>query len=107
MNSWSRPATNLHSPERLAMLRALFVASVTLAGVGPALAAADIDTCRDPVAEPEARLVACSAVTVDDAITGKPKAAAYQVMGDSFMKKRDYDSAITAFGKAHDEDPEN
>ncbi len=89
------------------MLRALFVAMVTLAGIGPVLAAADIDTCRDPASEPEARLVACSAVTADDAITGKPKAAAYQVIGDSFMKKRDYDAAITAFGKAHDADPEN
>jgi hypothetical protein len=45
------------------MLRALFVAIVTLAGVGPVLAAADIDTCRDAAAEQEARLVACSAVT--------------------------------------------
>jgi hypothetical protein len=72
------------------MLRALFVAIVTLAGVGPVLAAADIDTCRDQAAEPEARLVACSAVTADDTITGKPRGAAYLVIGDSFMKKRDY-----------------
>jgi tetratricopeptide (TPR) repeat protein len=107
MNLWSFPATNLHPPERFAMLRALFVAIVTLAGVGPLLAAADIDTCRDAAAEPEARLVACSAVTADDTITGKPRAAAYQVIGDSFMKKRDYDSAIAAFGKAHDADPDN
>ena len=89
------------------MLRALFVAIVTLVGIGPVLAAADIDTCRDPTAEPEARLVACSAVTADDAITGKSRAAAYQVIGDSFMKKRDYDGAIDAFGKAHDADPDN
>ncbi|SDO87484.1 tetratricopeptide repeat protein [Afipia sp. GAS231] len=89
------------------MLRALFVAIVTLAGAGPVLAAADIDICRDPAAEAEARLVACSAVTADDTINGKPRAAAYQVIGDSFMKKRDYDSAIAAFGKAHDADPES
>jgi tetratricopeptide (TPR) repeat protein len=89
------------------MLRAVFVAIVALVGMGPVLAAADIDTCRDPAAESEARLVACSAVTVDDTITGKPRAAAYQVIGDSFMKKRDYDSAIDAFGKAHDTDPDN
>jgi tetratricopeptide (TPR) repeat protein len=89
------------------MLRALFVAIVTLVGIGPVLAAADIDTCRDPAAEPEARLVACSAVTADDTITGKPRGAAYQVIGDSFTKKRDYDSAIDAFGKAHKADPDN
>jgi len=89
------------------MLRALFVAIVTLAGAGPVLAAADIDACRDPATEPEARLVACSAVTADDRISGKSRAAAYQVIGDSFMKKRDYDSAITAFSKAHDADPDN
>jgi hypothetical protein len=71
------------------------------------LAATDIDTCRDPATEAEARLVACSAATADDTITGKPRAAAYQVIGDSFMKKRDYDSAIAAFGKAHDADPDN
>jgi hypothetical protein len=40
MNWRSLPATNLHPPERLSMLRALFVAIVTLAGVGPVLAAA-------------------------------------------------------------------
>ena len=89
------------------MLRALFVAIVTLAGVGPVLAAADIDTCRDQAAEAEARLVACSAVTADDTITGKPRAAAYQVIGESFMKKRDYDGAIGAYSKAIDADPDN
>jgi tetratricopeptide (TPR) repeat protein len=89
------------------MLRALFVAIIALVSAGSALAAADIVTCRDPAAQPEARLVACSAMTADDSIAGKPRAAAYQVIGDSFMKKRDYDSAITAFGKAHDADPDN
>src|ERR1700730_4513374 len=106
MNWRSLPATNLHPPERLPMLRALFVAIVALVGMGPVLAAADIDTCRDPAAESEARLVACSAVTADDTITGKPRAAAYQVIGDAFMKKRDYDGAIDAFGKAHEADPD-
>lgn len=89
------------------MLRALFVAIVTLAGIGPVLAAADIDICRDTATEPETRLIACSAATLDDTITGKPRAVAYQVIGDSFMKKRDYDGAIEAFGKAHDADPGN
>ncbi len=80
------------------MLRALSIGIVTLVAAGPALAAADIDTCRDPGADPEARLVACSAVTGDDKVTGKSRAAAYQVIGDSFMKKRDYDGAASRGG---------
>jgi tetratricopeptide (TPR) repeat protein len=89
------------------MLRALLIGIVTLVAAGPALAAADIDTCRDLGADPEARLVACSAVTADDKVTGKSRAAAYQVIGDSFMKKRDYDGAIGAFSKAIEADPDN
>jgi tetratricopeptide (TPR) repeat protein len=89
------------------MLRAL-VLSIALFGISaPALAAADIDTCRDVGAEAEARLVACSAVTLDDSVTGKPRAAAYGYIGESQAKKRDYDSAITAYSKAHDADPDN
>ena len=65
------------------MLRALLIGIVTLVAAGPALAAADIDTCRDLGADPDARLVACSAVAADDTITGKPRAAAYQVIGES------------------------
>lgn len=89
------------------MLRALFVSIVMLAGAGPVLAATDLEACRDPATEPEARLVACSAVTADGSIPGKLRATAYQVIGDSYNKKRDYDGAIDAFSKAHDADPDN
>lgn len=89
------------------MLRTLLIGIVTLAAAVPALAAADIDTCRDLGADPDARLVACTAVTADDKVTGKSRAAAYQVIGDSFMKKRDYDGAIGAFSKAIEADPDN
>ena len=89
------------------MLRALLIGIVTLVAAGPALAAADVDTCRDQGADPEARLVACSAVTADDKVTGKSRAAAYQVIGDNFAKKRDYDGAIGAFSKAIEADPDN
>ncbi len=88
------------------MLRALFVALVTLAA-SPALAAGDIDACRDSTAEPAARLAACETVIADDKITGKTKASAFWVRGDSLMKKRDYDNAIAAFSAAHDADPDN
>ena len=55
------------------MLRALFLLAVTLVAAGPALAAGDIDTCRDAAADPVVRLAACETVIADDKITGKPR----------------------------------
>ena len=72
---------------------------------GPALAAAEIETCRDAGATSEARLVACSAVIADATMSGRPKAAAHAYIGDSLARKRDYDGAILAFTKAHEADP--
>jgi tetratricopeptide (TPR) repeat protein len=89
------------------MLRAFLLFVVTLVVTGPALAAGDIDTCRDVGAEPVARLTACESVILDDTITGKPKAYAFRFHGDALVKKRDYDGAIAAFGAAHDADPDN
>src|SRR5436853_4872399 len=89
------------------MLRGFLLFLVTLAAAGPALAAGDIDTCRDAAAEPAARLAACESVIADDKITGKPKAAAFWFRGDTLNKKRDYDGAIVAFSAAHDADPDN
>ena len=88
------------------MLRALFLLAVTLAA-GPTLAAGDIDTCRDAAADPAVRLAACETVIADDKITGKTRASAFWVRGDSLMKKRDYDNAIAAFSAAHDIDADN
>lgn len=89
------------------MLRAFFLILVTLFAAGPALAAGDIDTCRDAQAEPAARLAACETVIADDKITGKSRGAALWYRGDMLNKKRDYDGAIAAFSAAHDADPEN
>jgi len=89
------------------MLRALFLAVVTLLATSPARAAGDIDTCRNQGAEPAARLAACETVIADDKITGKPRAAAFWFRADALMKKRDYDGAIVAFSAAHDNDPEH
>ena len=89
------------------MLRALLLVLVTLSAAGPARAAGDIDTCRKQDGEPAARLAACEGVIADDKITGKPRAGAFWVRGDSLMKKRDYDGAIAAFSAALDADPEN
>jgi hypothetical protein len=58
------------------MLRGLFL-SIALLGISvPALAAADVDVCRDPGAELAARQAACESVIADDKISGKPRAAA-------------------------------
>jgi tetratricopeptide (TPR) repeat protein len=89
------------------MLRGLFLSIAAAVFVGPALAAGDIDSCRDAAAEPAARLAACETVIADDKISGKSKAMAFSVRGDALKKKRDYDGAITAFNAALDIDADN
>jgi tetratricopeptide (TPR) repeat protein len=89
------------------MLRGLFLMIVALFVAGPALAAGDIDTCRDSAAEAVARLAACESVIADDRITGKSRASAFWFRGDTLNKKRDYDGAIAAFSAAHEADPDN
>src|ERR1700688_3153449 len=88
------------------MLRGLFL-SIAAVFAGPALAAGDIDSCRDAAAEPAARLAACETVIADDKISGKSKAMAFSVRGDALKKKRDYDGAIAAFNAALDIDADN
>jgi hypothetical protein len=71
------------------MLRASLLSIVTLLAAVPALAAGDIDTCRNTGAEAAARLAACESVIADDKITGKSRAAAFWFRGDTLIKKRD------------------
>jgi tetratricopeptide (TPR) repeat protein len=89
------------------MSRILTAMIAMLAMTAPALAAADLDTCRDVAADATLRLPACEAVIAEGKVSGKSIAAAYQVRGDALMKKRDYDGAIAAFSAAHDADPDN
>jgi tetratricopeptide (TPR) repeat protein len=89
------------------MFRVLLLGVATLVATSPALAAGDIDTCRNSSAEAAARLAACETVIADTTITGKSRAAAHAFVGDSLAKKRDYDGAIVAFSKAHEADPDN
>ena len=89
------------------MLRVSFL-SVALSVIATsALAATDIETCRDNQAEAAARLMACTAVTADDKVTGKPKAFANWYIGDALLRKRDYDGALAIFNKAMELDPDN
>ena len=71
MNPRPPAATKIHTPERIPqMLRAFLLFAVMLAA-SPALAAGDIDTCRDAAADPVVRLAACETVIADDKITGE------------------------------------
>jgi tetratricopeptide (TPR) repeat protein len=89
------------------MLRGFFLIFIALVGAGPALAAGDIETCRNVAAEAVARLAACESVIADDKITGKSRGSAFWFRGDALMKKRDYDGAVAAFSAALDADPDN
>ena len=68
------------------MFRAIVGSILGLAIAAPALAASEIDTCRDTGATSEARLAACSAVIADATTAGGPKAAAHAYVGDSLAK---------------------
>src|SRR4051794_21770034 len=89
------------------MLRAMSLSIGLLLTVTPALAATDLETCRDAQADAAARLTACTAVIADTKITGKAKSYPYLYTGDTLGKKRDYDGAIAAFNKALEYDPDN
>ena len=52
------------------MLRALFLPISLVLTATSALAATDVETCRDNQAEAAARLTACTAVAADDKVTG-------------------------------------
>src|SRR5262249_44536815 len=69
--------------------------------------AGDVETCRDNQAEAAARLTACTAVVADDTVTGKPKAYANWYIGDSLLRKRNYDGALPALNKALELHPDN
>jgi Flp pilus assembly protein TadD len=89
------------------MLRTPFLSIGLSVIVTTALAATDLETCRDNQAEAAERLAACKAVTADDNVTGKPKAFANWYIGDSLLKKRDYDGALVVLNKALELDPDN
>ena len=89
------------------MLRAFFLSIGLWVIAGPAWAATDLEICRDNQAEAAARLTACTAVVADDTVMGKPKAFANWFIGDSLLKKRDYDGALAVLNKALELDPDN
>jgi tetratricopeptide (TPR) repeat protein len=89
------------------MLRALIVASVTLAIAGPVLADDDMDACRDRRTEAKMRLEACERVIAAGRVTGKDLGLANAVRAQAFMQKHNYNKAIAAFDAAIAADPDN
>jgi Flp pilus assembly protein TadD len=107
MNRPHPVATTGHPWSGSQMLRAFFLSIGLSVAATSAWAATDLETCRDNQAEATARLAACNAVVADDKVTGKPKAFANWYIGDSLLRKRDYDGALVVLNKALELDPDN
>ncbi|WP_369721499.1 caspase family protein [Bradyrhizobium sp. LLZ17] len=94
------------------MLRVLALTFVILV-TGAAIAAAeppegdDLATCRDRQAETQARATACDNLLNADRVTGKDKAVALGVRGNTLIGKHDYDHAIEVLSSAIEADPDN
>src|SRR4029453_1513715 len=100
MNRLRPQATTSHPRSVSKMLRATFLSVGLSVLATSALAATDIETCRDNQADAAARLTACNAAGADDKVTGRPKAFANWYIGDSLLRKRDHDGALALFNKA-------
>ncbi len=92
------------------MLRAVSLTLVTLAA-GLSIAAADpqaddLTICRDRQADAPARASACENLLKADKLSGKDKAIALSVRGNTQINKRDYDHAIETLSVALDLDPD-
>ena len=94
------------------MLRVIPLTFVILVS-GAAIAAADpqlgddLATCRDRQAELPARATACENLLNADRVTGKDKAVALTVRGNTMINKRDYVHAIETLSAATGLDPDN
>ncbi|MBB4362872.1 tetratricopeptide (TPR) repeat protein [Bradyrhizobium sp. CIR18] len=92
------------------MLRVVSLSLVILtAGLFSAAAdpqADDLTLCRDRQAEVQARASACDNLLKADKLTGKDKAIALSVRGNTLISKRDYDRAIETLSIAIDLDPD-
>ncbi|MBB4370773.1 tetratricopeptide (TPR) repeat protein [Bradyrhizobium sp. cir1] len=92
------------------MLRVVSLTLVTLIA-SVALAAADqvsddLAICRDRQADMQARAPACDNLLNADRLTGKDKAIALSVRGNTLINKRDYVHAIETLSIAVDLDPD-
>lgn len=83
----------------------ILTAAVATAAAEPQLGD-DLATCRDRQAEAQARATACDNLLNADRLTGKDKAIALSVRGNTLINKRDYGRAIETLSMAVDLDPE-
>ena len=67
----------------------------------------DLAICRDRQADAQARAQACDNLLNADRLTGKDKAVALSVRGNTLINKRDYGHAIETLSMAVDLDPDN
>ncbi|MBH5402890.1 caspase family protein [Bradyrhizobium sp. CNPSo 4010] len=94
------------------MLRVVFPILAVLAA-GTCIAAADpqpgddLALCRDRQAELQARASACEKLLNADRLTGKDKATALSVRGNTLLNKHDHVRAIETLSMAIDLDPDN
>ncbi|MCP3405382.1 caspase family protein [Bradyrhizobium sp. CCGB01] len=85
---------------------AILISSAAIATAEPP-AGDDLATCRDRQAEAQARATACDNLLNADRLTGKDKAIALTVRGNTLINKRDNVRAIETLSMAIDLDPDN
>jgi len=85
---------------------AILISSAAIATAEPQ-AGDDLATCRDRQAEAQARATACDNLLNADRLTGKDKAIALTVRGNTLINKRDNVRAIETLSMAVDLDPDN
>ncbi|MEH2488967.1 caspase family protein [Bradyrhizobium sp. AZCC 2230] len=88
------------------LISVILVAGVAIAAAEPQ-AGDDLAICRDRQADAQARTTACENLLNADRVTGKDKAVALSVRGNTFINKRDYDRAIDVLSTAVGLDPDN
>lgn len=88
------------------LISVIFLSGVAIAVAQPQ-AGDDLATCRDRQADLQARATACENLLNADRVTGKDKAVALTVRGNSMINKRDYVHAIEALSTAVGLDPDN
>jgi len=92
---------------RVVSLTLVILTSATAIAAAEPQPGDDLATCRDRQAELQARATACDNLLNADRVTGKDKAIALTVRGNTLINKRDYVHAIETLSTAVDLDPDN
>ncbi|MDA9490705.1 caspase family protein [Bradyrhizobium sp. CCBAU 11361] len=92
---------------RVVSLTLVILAACASIAVADPQSGDDLAICRDRQAEAQARAVACDNLLNADRLTGKDKAVALSVRGNTLINKRDHVHAIETLSMAVDLDPDN